>query len=59
MVSTEIKKASLALKTLISQVAPEQAEVIRLVRRVLTDCADQTAEMESSWPVPGQKLVDG
>lgn len=48
MISQEIRSNSLALKGILPQIAPEQAEVVRLIRRNLDAVADYAEELERS-----------
>ena len=48
MISQEIRSNSLALKGILPQLAPDQAEVVRLIRRNLDAVADYAEELERS-----------
>lgn len=52
MISQEIRSNSLALKGILPQIAPEQAEVVRLIRRNLDAVADYAEELERSEVLP-------
>lgn len=52
MISQEIKSNSMALKGLLPQVPPEQAEMIRIIRRNLAEVADMAEELERNLVVP-------
>lgn len=57
MVSQEIRSCSIALGTLMHQVKPDQAAVLRLVRQNLAVAADEAEEMEGSWDVRGLDMA--
>lgn len=59
MISQEIASNNAALKGLLSQVSPEAAAMIRLIRRNLIEVADQVAEMEQHWIVPSPGNEEG
>lgn len=48
MISQEIRSNSLALQGILGQIAPEQAEIVRLIRRNLDAVADYAEELERS-----------
>lgn len=48
MISQEIRANCLALKGILPQIAPEQAEIVRLIRRNLDAVADYAEELERS-----------
>jgi hypothetical protein len=52
MVSQEIRSCGIALGSLMHQVKPEQAAVLRLVRQNLSVAADEAEEMEGLFEVP-------
>ncbi|GAU08117.1 hypothetical protein [Desulfoplanes formicivorans] len=52
MVSQEIRSCAIALGSIMHQVRPEQAAVLRLVRQNLAVAADEAEEMEGLFPVP-------
>lgn len=59
MISQEIRSNSLALKGILPQIAPEQAEVVRLIRRNLDAVADYAEELEHSEVLPAAPAVVG
>lgn len=48
MISQEIRSNSLALQGILGQLAPEQAEIVRLIRRNLDAVADYAEKLEHS-----------